>query len=264
MTTPDDTIRTAVRGHYADIARTGASCCDPEPGSATSASCCAPVPEQFGYDAAELAGLPDETIMGLGCGNPVALAGITEGETVLDLGSGGGIDVLLAARRTGAGGRVIGVDMTPEMVERAERNAAAAGLDNVEFRTGLIESLPVDSGTVDVILSNCVINLAPDKASVFAEAFRVLRPGGRIVVSDIVRSGPSPAEIDPASWSSCIDGALPLDDYLGSIAAAGFEGAEVLRRDGEGLLFSATVRAVKRADHENTGPAPRQVRSCGC
>jgi len=232
MTGPDDTIRTAVRDHYAEIA-------------IAESPCCAPDPRQVGYDPAELTGLPDEAVMGLGCGNPVALAGITEGETVLDLGSGGGIDVFLAARKTGPAGRVIGVDMTPEMLERAEKNAADAGLEHVEFRMGLIEDLPIEDGTIDVILSNCVINLAPDKAPVFAEAHRVLRPGGRIVVSDIVRNGPSPAEIDPASWSSCVDGALPLDDYLGAIAAAGFAAGEVLRREGEGPVFSVTVRAIK-------------------
>ena len=245
MTIPDDTIHTAVRGHYAKIALADASCCAAQPDPTPDASCCTPPENHNGYDPADLAALPDEAIMSLGCGNPVALAEIAEGETVLDLGSGGGIDVFLAARRTGPSGRVIGVDMTPEMLERAEKNATEAGLDNVEFRLGLIENIPVGDGTVDVILSNCVINLAPDKAPVFAEAFRVLRPGGRIVVSDIVRSGPAPIDIDPAAWSSCVDGALPLDEYLGAISAAGFSTPEVLIRDGEGSLFSATVRAVK-------------------
>jgi len=247
MTAHNETIRTEVRDYYAQIALSDNSCCAPAPqqGSASEASCCAPEPEQLGYDGAELAGLPDEAIMGLGCGNPVALAEIQEGETVLDLGSGGGIDVFLAARKTGPAGRVIGVDMTPEMLERAEKNAAEAGLDHAEFRAGLIEDLPVDDGTVDVILSNCVINLAPDKAPVFAEAFRVLRSGGRIVVSDIVRTGAAPTEVDPASWASCIDGALALDDYLAAITAAGFTAVEVLKRDGSGEVFSATVRAIK-------------------
>jgi arsenite methyltransferase len=228
----DDTIRTTVRDHYARIALTDASCCGGD------------TPET-GYDVGELAGLPDEAIMGLGCGNPVAVADIAEGETVLDLGSGGGIDVFLAARRTGPSGRVIGVDMTSEMLRRAEDNAAGAGVDHAEFRLGVIEDLPVESATVDLILSNCVINLSPDKAAVFAEAYRVLRPGGRIVVSDIVRSVPAPGAIDPEKWSSCIDGALLLDDYLAAIAAAGFAGVEVLHREGEGPVFSATVRAWK-------------------
>jgi SAM-dependent methyltransferase len=247
MTVPNETIRTGVRDYYAGIAVSGDACCAPapEPDTTAGAACCSPEADLFGYDAAELAELPDAAIMGLGCGNPVALADIQEGETVVDLGSGGGIDVFLAARRTGPTGRVIGVDMTPEMLERAEVNAAEAGLDHVEFQAGLIEDLPVDDGTVDVILSNCVINLAPDKAPVFAEAFRVLRPGGRIVVSDIVRTPPATTAIDTASWASCVDGALAIDAYLDAISAAGFASIEVLKRDGSDEVFSATVRAIK-------------------
>jgi SAM-dependent methyltransferase len=244
MTHPDDTIRAEVRDRYSRIAIAGSSCCSPGPAPADESSCCPPE-DPTGYDPAELAGLPDDAVMGLGCGNPVTVAGIAEGDTVLDLGSGGGIDVFLAARHTGPSGRVIGVDMTPEMLERAQRNAAALGLDQVEFRRGLIEELPVEDATVDVILSNCVINLAPNKAQVFAEAFRVLRPGGRIVVSDIVRSAPGTEVIDVGRWSSCVDGALPLDEYLGAVASAGFASIEVLRRDGAGETFSATVRAIK-------------------
>jgi len=154
MTRTDKEIRSAVRASYATIAVDKASCCSPGEAEAPD----------IGYDPADLAGLPDEAIMGLGCGNPVTLADIAEGETVLDLGSGGGIDVFLAARSTGPTGRVIGVDMTGEMLERAEANLARAGIENVEFRRGLIEDLPVDDASVDVIISNCVINLAPDKA----------------------------------------------------------------------------------------------------
>ena len=230
MTTPDQTIRDSVRSRYGAIALTGSPCCSPG---------------HDGYDPADLAGLPEGAVMGLGCGNPVAEAGIAPGETVLDLGSGGGIDVFLAARHTGGRGKVIGVDMTPEMLRRAEANASAAGITNVEFRHGTIEDLPVAGASVDVILSNCVINLSPDKPAVFAEAFRVLRPGGRLVVADIVRNGPATRAADPRTWASCVDGALPLDDYLGAIDAAGFERVEVLRRDGSGEAFSVTVRAVK-------------------
>ncbi|MCB2224878.1 MAG: arsenite methyltransferase [Actinobacteria bacterium] len=229
----DDTIRTAVRTRYAGLALSGQSCCGP--GSAGGA----------GYAPEDLAGLPEEAVMGLGCGTPVALAGITEGETVLDLGSGGGIDVLLAARRTGPSGRVIGVDMTAEMLQRAEANAVRAGIDHAEFRLGLIEDLPVESATVDVVISNCVVNLSPDKPAVFAEVARVLRPGGRLVVSDIVRTVPGTGSTDPDGWASCVDGALHADDYLAAIAAAGLGGVEVLRRDGEGSHVSITVRAVK-------------------
>lgn len=237
MTRTDKEIRSAVRINYATIALTEASCCSPDEPEAAGVD----------YDPADLSDLPDEAIMGLGCGNPVAMAEIVEGETVLDLGSGGGIDVFLAARRVGSSGRVIGVDMTPEMLERAEANAARAGLDNVEFRQGLIEDLPVEDATVDVIISNCVINLAPDKAPVFAEAFRVLRPGGRLVVSDVVTDAALPAEIrdDLGSWSSCVGGALPQDDYLAAITGAGFTGVEVLEREGDGPIVSATVRASK-------------------
>jgi len=241
MTQPDE-IRDAVAGHYAGIAVTGRSCCSAST-PATGPACCPD--DASGYDPTELAGLPGPAVMGLGCGNPVARAAIVEGETVLDLGSGGGIDALLAARRTGPTGRVIGVDMTPEMVARAETNAALAGVDNVEFRPGLIEQLPVGDGTVDVVISNCVINLAPDKAAVFSEAFRVLRPGGRVVISDIVRRGPAPAVIDPQAWASCLDGALPLGEYLGIMDAAGFTGIEVDDQGGEGELFSATFRALR-------------------
>ena len=237
MTRTDKEIHSAVRTNYATIALTEASCCSPDEPEASGVD----------YDPADLSDLPDEAIMGLGCGNPVAMAEIVEGETVLDLGSGGGIDVFLAARRVGSSGRVIGVDMTPEMLERAEANAARAGLDNVEFRQGLIEDLPVEDATVDVIISNCVINLAPDKAPVFAEAFRVLRPGGRLVVSDMVTDAALPAEIrdDLGSWSSCVGGALPQDDYLAAITGAGFTGVEVLKREGDGPIVSATVRASK-------------------
>lgn len=237
MTRTDKEIRSAVRTNYATIALTDASCCSPGEPEASGVD----------YDLADLADLPDEAIMGLGCGNPVGMAEIAEGETVLDLGSGGGVDVFLAARRTGPSGRVIGVDMTPEMLERAEANAARAGLDNVEFRHGLIEDLPVEDATVDVVISNCVINLAPDKAPVFAEAFRVLRSGGRMVVSDVVTDAALPDEVrgDMGSWSSCVGGALPKEDYLAAITEAGFAGVEVLKTDGDGPIASATVRASK-------------------
>lgn len=231
--TPDDT-HAVVRKSYARLA-------------VDSGSCCTPTAPDVGYRSEDLAALPEEAVMGLGCGNPVALADIDEGDTVLDLGSGGGIDVFLAARKTGASGRVIGVDMTPEMLERARANAARLGLANVEFRQGLIEQLPVDDATVDVIISNCVINLSPDKRQVFAEAFRVLRPGGRLVVSDMVTDGPLPDAIasDPTAWAACIGGALPVDEYLDAIRAAGFTEVAVLTQSGYGEVLSITVRTIR-------------------
>ena len=229
-------IRNAVQERYAEIAKAGTSCCADQ----TLAT---------GYDKEQLKALPDEALMGLGCGNPVWFADVGEGETVLDLGSGGGIDVFLAARNAGPSGRVIGVDMTPEMVDRARANAERLGLTNVEFRQGLIDSLPVADSSVDVVLSNCVINLAPDKGAVFEDAFRVLKPGGRLIVSDMVATGELPPEIrhDPKLWASCIGGALPEQEYLETIRKAGFTAVEVLAEGGGdgGLVRSVTVRALR-------------------
>ncbi|HLC20778.1 MAG TPA: arsenite methyltransferase [Candidatus Methylomirabilis sp.] len=230
-------IRNAVQKRYAEIARAGSSCC----GDRTLV--------QIGYKAEELEALPEQALMGLGCGNPVSLAELHEGETVVDLGSGGGIDVFLAARHVGPSGRVIGVDMTPEMLARARSNAERLGLTNVEFREGRIDALPIADASVDVVLSNCVINLAPNKTAVFREAFRVLKPGGRLVVADMVAKGELPWEIreDPDRWASCIGGALPEGAYLEALRKAGFPRLEVLRREGSelGQVYSITVRADK-------------------
>ncbi|MFQ5899752.1 MAG: arsenite methyltransferase [Candidatus Methylomirabilia bacterium] len=230
-------IRNAVEDRYAKIAKSGSSCCGDQS------------LVQIGYKREELAALPEEALMGLGCGSPVRLAELRDGEAVVDLGSGGGIDVFLAARQVGPSGRVIGVDMTPEMLARARMNADRLGLENVEFRQGLIEALPVADSSVDAILSNCVINLAPDKGAVFKEAFRVLEPGGRLVVSDMVAKGELPGEIreNPELWASCIGGALPEEEYLETIRKAGFAPVEVLTREGLtlGHVYSVTVRAEK-------------------
>lgn len=212
---------------------------------------------------ADTAWLPDEvTGMSLGCGDPITLANLEEGLTVLDLGSGGGIDCFMAARKVGSTGHVIGVDMTPSMIEKANRNKSKVGLDNVEFRLGQIEEMPVESDSVDVILSNCVINLAPDKTAVFRDSFRVLKPGGRLAVSDIVTQGHySPEErADMASWTGCIAGADDVGDYVAAIRNAGFgeisvrdkaapdvELANSLSLNGGVRVFSARVTAVKPA-----------------
>ncbi len=184
--------------------------------------------EIVGYDESDLAAVPEGAVS-LGCGNPTAISGLQPGETVLDLGSGMGFDCFLAARAVGPTGRVIGVDMTPEMIARARENAARGGYDNVEFRQGDIEDLPVEDASVDVVISNCVINLTPDKAKAFAEAFRVLRPGGRMHVSDLVltREPPTGLREDPDALIGCVAGASLREDYLAAITAAGFIGLRV-------------------------------------
>ncbi len=191
-------------------------------------SCCeapAPAGERIGYRREDLAAAPAGADLGLGCGNPVALAGIEPGETVLDLGCGAGLDVFLAAARVGPTGRVIGVDMTPEMIQRARANAAAAGYTNVEFHLGDIESLPLPDASVDLVMSNCVLCLAPDKARAFGEIARVLRPGGRIAIADIVLDGALPDALrgDADAYCSCVSGAAPRAEYLAGLAAAGLQ-----------------------------------------
>lgn len=221
-------IKSVVREKYGNIAATSGSCCP-------SASCCggpaviSEIGRKIGYDESDLAAVPEGANLGLGCGNPIALASLKEGETVLDLGSGAGFDCFLAADRVGKTGRVIGVDMTPEMIERAAENARKDGIENVEFRLGDIEHLPVEDGSVDVIISNCVINLAPDKGRVFSEAFRVLKPGGRLMVSDIVLTKPLPDFVknSVAAYIGCVAGAALKEDYLGAMKQAGFENVTV-------------------------------------
>ncbi|MDD4566419.1 Malonyl-CoA O-methyltransferase BioC [Methanoculleus chikugoensis] len=183
----------------------------------------------LGYSEEDLEQVPEGANLGLGCGNPVALASLREGEVVLDLGSGAGFDSFLAAERVGPTGRVIGVDMTPDMLDKARENAKKSGRTSVEFRLGEIEHLPVADSSVDVIISNCVINLSPDKPQVFREALRVLRPGGRLMVSDIVLAAPLPEQVRDSAllYNSCVAGALPKEEYLGHIAAAGFTGVTV-------------------------------------
>ncbi len=211
-----DTIHESVREHYAKRIQNSASCCGP-------ANCCSA--ESSLYPADLLATLPDgESSVSYGCGDPITLASLQPGQTVLDLGSGAGLDCFFAAKKVGAAGRVIGVDMTPEMIARARSSAKRLNLDNVEFREGYLENLPVDSNSVDVIISNCVINLAPDKSKVFSEAFRVLKPGGKLAVSDIVTDGPLPEQIKQSlsAWAGCVAGAVEAKDYIGMMKVAGF------------------------------------------
>ena len=226
---PDD-IRRSVREGYAGVARSGGACCSSGCSCSGTADAAA---RRIGYSDSDVAAAPAGANLGLGCGNPVALASLQPGETVLDLGSGAGFDCFLAARAVGPSGHVIGVDMTAEMIERARANAARAGVANVEFRLGEIEHLPVADASVNVVISNCVINLSPDKPQVFAEAFRVLRPDGRLMVSDIVLDSPLPPALlnSVSAYVGCVSGASLRDDYLGMITAAGFRAVTVIAED---------------------------------
>lgn len=230
----DEEVKRIVREGYAKVAQQGSSCCEPV------SSCCGiptlaeDVSKKIGYSNEDMEAVPEGSNLGLGCGNPVALATIKEGETVVDLGSGAGFDAFLAAQRVGESGKVIGVDMTPEMLSRARANASKAGYTNVEFRLGEIEHLPVADCYVDAIISNCVINLAPDKHAVFSEAFRILKPGGRLMVSDIVlkRELPDSVRQSPGALVGCVAGAVLKDNYLKAIQDAGFENVKVMEEKG--------------------------------
>ena len=222
--------RKVVREGYAKIARQDSSCCAPAKSCCGGADLSEDIGKRIGYTEEEMNAVPDGANLGLGCGNPVALASLKEGETVLDLGSGAGFDCFLAANQVGKTGKVIGVDMTPEMLDRARENAQKGNYDNVEFRLGEIENLPVGDNQVDVIISNCVINLSPSKKRVFREAFRVLRPGGKLMVSDIVLLKELPVEIrnSVAAYVGCIAGAITKKEYLEAIREAGFEETKVV------------------------------------
>ncbi len=243
-------VHDVVKQRYGGIASgTQASCCGPDSDCGCNATL---------YDATLLDGLPvDVTGLSLGCGDPVSIASLQPGETVLDLGSGGGIDCFLAARQVGESGYVIGVDMTPEMLMKANANKVRMGVNNVEFRRGQIEALPVQDDSVDVIMSNCVINLSPDKPAVFKEALRALKPGGRVSISDIVTEGEFSAEMraDSAKWAECVTGAIDADVYTGMMREAGFVNIQVVdKADAEGIIerqagmpriYSARITAYK-------------------
>lgn len=230
-------IRKVVRKNYGKIAKADFPCCGQENS------------QRIGYTETELKSVPEGASFSLGCGNPIALASLKEGETVLDLGSGGGLDCFLAARRVGEKGKVIGVDMTPEMLDKARENARKGGYKNVEFRLGEIESLPVADSNVDVIISNCVINLSPDKKRVFEEAFRALRPGGRVMVSDIVllKDLPEALKKSKKAYAACVSGAVKKDEYLESMKEAGFQKVKIMEEAHfsiEDLISDADVETV--------------------
>ena len=238
-------IHESVREHYAAQARSGSSCCGGN---------------NLLYPDQLLTNLPDDVAsFSLGCGNPFVQAELKPGESVLDLGSGGGLDCFLAAKQVGENGRVIGVDMTPEMLERARLAASQLGVRNVEFRQGYLESLPVEDASVDVVISNCVINLSPVKPQVFREVFRTLRPGGRVAVLDIVTNGPLPEALqkDMEAWGACVAGALDVSEYTTGLSEAGFTDVKVQPKGDandlieaaglKGKIFSATITARKPA-----------------
>ncbi len=227
----NDDIRGAVRDRYGKIAAedSASGCCTPASDEGSSGCCSTEksvgeISQQMGYSADELATVPDGANLGLGCGNPQAIAALKPGEVVLDLGSGAGFDCFLAARAVGSEGRAIGVDMTPEMIHKARRNAESAGVSNVEFRLGEIEAVPLERDTVDVIMSNCVINLSPDKLRVYREALRVLKPGGRLAISDVVATATIPDDVkkDPTMYTGCVTGASSIEEIETMLREAGF------------------------------------------
>lgn len=226
----EEKIKKFVKEGYAKIAKNGGSCCEPANSCCGNIDMASAISQKIGYSEEELNSIPEGANLGLGCGNPIALASLKVGETVLDLGAGAGFDCFLAANRVGPTGKVIGVDMTPEMGEKARENAKQGNYTNVEFKTGEIEDLPVADESVDIIISNCVINLSPDKPQVFKEAFRVLKPGGRFMISDIVLLKELPDFIKDSvdAYVSCVSGALLKEDYIAAIKNAGFHGVEII------------------------------------
>lgn len=253
-----------VRERYGKIAEGKVGgCCEPAPASASS-TCCGgaqSVSVRLGYEGKDLSVVPDGADLGLGCGAPVRHLELKAGEAVLDLGSGGGIDVFLAARQVGPSGHVIGVDMTPAMLERARRNAEKGGYRNVEFREGRLERLPVEDASIDAVTSNCVINLVPDKPAVFREIARVLKPGGRMVISDVVLDGrlPEAVEKDVLAYVGCIAGAAPREVYFEQLRAAGLGEVEVLGEVDSLEQWTAAAPEEARALAARTGVKPEDV-----
>ncbi len=248
----------AVRSRYGSIAGKEEGCCATDKSCGGSGGTAERISGQLGYSEEEMAAVPEGANLGLGCGNPVALAGLRAGETVLDLGAGAGFDCFLAAAQVGATGRVIGVDMTPQMVAKARENGRKGRYENVEFRLGEIEQLPVGEAEVDAIMSNCVINLVPDKYRAFREAFRVLKPGGRLMVSDIVLTGELPTSIKDSveAYTGCISGASRREEYLAAISAAGFEQVSIV---GENTFSADCIVADPTARAETQGLSEAEI-----
>jgi SAM-dependent methyltransferase len=254
----EEKVKKIVREGYAKIAKEQKSCCG------APASCCSntsdtskEISRRIGYSAEEIGSVPEGANLGLGCGNPVALASLKEGQTVLDLGSGAGFDCFLAAKRVGKSGKVIGVDMTPEMIDKARENARKGKYENVEFRLGEIENLPMADGTVDVIISNCVINLSPSKKRVFEEAFRVLKPNGRLMVSDIVLLKKLPEIIrkNAQAYIGCVSGAEMKSKYLQMIEDAGFQEVKIIEENHfqvENMANDPTAQAIVKTSEITT------------
>ncbi len=243
----NEEIRKKVREGYGMVAKINSSCCGPKTAGCCGGSDARIASKGIGYSDGEMDSVPDGANLGLGCGNPVALASLREGETVLDLGSGAGFDSFLAANKVGPKGRVIGVDMTPEMLEKARENAVKGGYTNVEFRLGEIENLPVADNHVDIIISNCVINLSPEKERVFREAYRVLKQGGRLVVSDIVllEKLPEAVQQSVAAYIGCLAGATLKEQYLAAISSAGFRDLKVIEESGFGADYMSNDPVAK-------------------
>jgi len=254
-------VKDVVKERYGKIAKQGTSCCGP------SNSCCGSldtvqiISKGIGYSDEELKAVPDGANLGLGCGNPLAFSAIREGDTVLDLGSGAGFDCFLASAQVGSSGKVIGVDMTSEMIEKARENAKKGHYENVEFRLGEIEKLPVADDSVHLIISNCVINLSPDKGKVFQEAFRVLKPGGRIMISDIVllRELPNSIRSSIEAYIGCVSGAIRKDEYLQKIRDAGFQEVKIIGETSFSVEFLVNDPVV-RAMIDKSGLSPEKVR----
>ncbi len=249
----EDKVRQQVRERYGAIARfEERGCgCGPSCGDSTEVKNLPIGAEALGYSDSDLSSVPEGSEMGLGCGNPTAIASIKPGETILDLGSGGGFDCFLAARQTGSGGKVIGVDMTPEMISKARTNSARGAYDNVEFRLGEIENLPVADNTADLVISNCVINLSPNKPRVYAEAFRVLKPRGRIAISDIVALAPIPEELkgDFMAYTGCIAGAASVVELESILRNAGFTDIQVTTKQSSRDFINEWLPGKRAGDY---------------